>query len=147
MKVELQAQLFERYPLTLRKPGEEGDNPGANRPGPLDFWGIECGDGWFELLDRMLTDFEKHNQKLRKQGKSKGQWPRVLQIKEKFGSLRVYIEPYQAVTPKLHEAMVAAEPGVEHNLRDVWRRGGIPQRRVFTGDMRPLCATTRAGGL
>lgn len=112
MKVELQTKLFERYPLTLRKPcegGEEEDNPGANRPGPLDFWGIECGDGWFELLDRLLADFEKHNQKLRKQGKTKGQWPRVLQIKEKFGSLRVYIAPYQAVTPKLHEAMVAAE--------------------------------------
>lgn len=49
-------------------------------------WGFECGNGWFQLiynLSKEITDFCK----------KKGiEIPEVMQVKQKFGSLRYYYE-------------------------------------------------------
>lgn len=48
----------------------------------------ECGDGWYELIYNMLNDIQEYCIR---------EWvPAVkfLQIKEKFGTLRVYTESY-----------------------------------------------------
>jgi len=42
-------------------------------------WGCECGDGWFDILDRLFEKLEKLDVALH-------------QVKEKFGGLRVYFE-------------------------------------------------------
>ena len=42
---------------------------------------IECAKGWNDILENMFKEFIKENIKLR-----------ISQIKEKYGSLRVYIE-------------------------------------------------------
>jgi len=51
-------------------------------------WGFECGDGWFgllwelsETLEPLIADME---------GPS-AEWPRAVQVKEKFGGLRFYM--------------------------------------------------------
>jgi len=41
-------------------------------------WGIETGDGWIDLIDRMCQEL-----------KEKHPWVEFTQIKEKFGQLRV----------------------------------------------------------
>lgn len=50
---------------------------------PIEF-GIECGKGWYWLLDNLMdsiTSYCKNNNK---------EFPKVVQIKEKFGGLRFY---------------------------------------------------------
>jgi len=45
---------------------------------------LECGSGWFKLIDRLLYDIDKV-------GKETGKTVTVSQIKEKFGGLRIYL--------------------------------------------------------
>ena len=82
MRIELQAELRRRYPQSFRKPGE-GQPATA-----IDTWGVECGDGWFALIDRLAGDCERDINALILQGVPEKLWPRVTQIKEKTGSLR-----------------------------------------------------------
>ncbi len=44
------------------------------------FWGFECGDGWFKLIDDLCCCIIAHNDDVR-----------VDQVKEKFGQLRFYV--------------------------------------------------------
>lgn len=76
MTPERQNALYERYAqLLVHRPGQ-----GLHLP--MHF-GIECGDGWFDLVDRLLrlVQFRADHG---------GAQPAVLQIKQKFGSLKVY---------------------------------------------------------
>lgn len=78
MKTELQQPLFQKYPKIFRQ-----------RTLPMDqtcmCWGCECGDGWYDLLDRLCTKIQayvdEHNIKQ----------VEAVQVKEKFGTLRFYI--------------------------------------------------------
>ena len=46
-------------------------------------FGIQCGDGWFSLIDTLLHRVQVHADEV-------GSQPVVLQIKEKLGTLRVH---------------------------------------------------------
>lgn len=100
MQVELQVELLRRYPKFFRKPGKRLVNPevisGCEKrlqddTAPFDERGIECGDGWFALIDRLSRACEFEIEMLISQGVTKECWPRVAQIKEKFGGLRFYV--------------------------------------------------------
>jgi hypothetical protein len=77
MKKELELQLVEKYPDFFR---EYGGDP---RQTCLAF-GIECGDGWYNLIDALCRDLTK----LTKNGKKADII--VLQVKQKFAGLRFY---------------------------------------------------------
>lgn len=85
MTLELQAELLRRYPKFFRKPGKQDDMA------PFDERGVECGDGWFALIDRLCRAHENEIEMMASRGMVKERWPRVAQIKEKAGSLRFYI--------------------------------------------------------
>lgn len=62
MKVELQAELLRRSPKFFRPPGKRLIGPDVisglenqllDDVAPFDEHGIECGDGWFDLVDRL----------------------------------------------------------------------------------------------
>lgn len=54
---------------------------------PIAMFGIECGDGWFKLLDMLMRSIQSHIEC------NKDCPPvRVHQIKEKFGGLRFYYD-------------------------------------------------------
>lgn len=55
--------------------------------GPLNDGGIACGCGWEGIIDTLLYQIEETATLLNQP------WPVVTQIKEKFGSLRVYFKP------------------------------------------------------
>lgn len=79
MTPEREAELYSTYPrLLIHRPGQ-GEGL------PMQF-GIQCGDGWYCLIDRLLRNVQVHAD----QG---GVQPIVLQIKEKLGALRVYWRP------------------------------------------------------
>jgi hypothetical protein len=48
--------------------------------GPIQMFGIECGKGWFNILDQLFAKLEQLPQV-----------PIITQVKEKFGTLRVYV--------------------------------------------------------
>lgn len=81
MNKENSDKLRREFPRLLRK--------SVAHPAPLQFRGIEAGDGWYEIIHQLLTEIEA---KSVADGISKRKWPRVLQIKEKFGILRFYID-------------------------------------------------------
>jgi hypothetical protein len=73
-----QAKLVEKFPglFTKVEPAME----------PYDQRGIECGDGWYDLIEclaAVMTFRKIHN--------SDENNFRIAQIKEKFGGLRVYL--------------------------------------------------------
>lgn len=100
MKLELQEELFRRYPKFLRKPGKRFIGPETipdllerlqDDMSAFDERGIECGDGWFSIVDRLCGACEGEIDTLISQGVALECWPRVAQIKEKFGGLRFYV--------------------------------------------------------
>ena len=78
MKPELQKQLVEKYPKIF---GEVGSTPQQSCMA----FGIECGDGWYWLIDQLCKELQFNIDK-------NGQAQIVAaQVKEKFGGLRFYI--------------------------------------------------------
>lgn len=76
MRAELDRQLYEKYPDIFR----QKDLPMTQT---AMCWGIDCGDGWFEIIDTLcgwLTTLKKFT----------GAQVEATQLKEKFGSMRFY---------------------------------------------------------
>jgi hypothetical protein len=86
--------LCERYPKIFRASDFQQE--------PIDMWGFECNDGWFELLDTLCNKIQSHID-----WRSKNvQDPEALsnlqvvaeQVKEKFGCLRFYVSGGDDIT-------------------------------------------------
>ena len=100
MRIELQEKLFRRYPKLFRQPEMRLIDPdvAANSSAvfqddsaPFDQRGIECGDEWFSVVNQLSQACEAEINQLVSQGVAKHSWPRIAQIKEKFGTLRFYV--------------------------------------------------------
>jgi len=76
MKQELEQKLFKDHPAIFRQ-----------RKLPMTqtcmCWGIECGDGWYELLDNLCKELEAIHI-------ATGIKTEAVQVKEKYGTLRFY---------------------------------------------------------
>lgn len=86
MRLASQAALFKRYPRAFRLPGPADE--GAQRFSAFDERGVECGDGWLGLVDRLAQATEQEIASLAHAGTDASKWPRVAQIKAKMGTLR-----------------------------------------------------------
>lgn len=53
---------------------------------PYELFGVECGKGWYELIDPILNYIIEYNKKQKREEDK----IEVTQIKEKFGRLRIY---------------------------------------------------------
>lgn len=51
-------------------------------------WGLECGNGWYELIDALCAQIDRHLQACFDEGDRFN--VKVVQVKEKFGTLRFY---------------------------------------------------------
>ena len=81
MSPEKEQLLYERYPLIFANRNREG----------MFWYGIECGDGWFNIIDRLCNNIQKHINNLNRHEELVEQVV-VDQIKEKFAGLRFYCE-------------------------------------------------------
>lgn len=81
MKDELEQKLVQKYPGIFR------DYHGDMRQTCMT-WGFECGDGWFNLIDKLCSDITKICEK----NKKKNIEVIAVQVKEKFGGLRFYYD-------------------------------------------------------
>jgi hypothetical protein len=68
MSPELTQKLLDKYPKLFSS---------------KQFWGFECGDGWFDLLDYLCGAIKEHTYD--------SDEVTVDQVKEKFGRLRFYL--------------------------------------------------------
>lgn len=84
MNKELDKKLCEKYPLLFK-------NRYGDMKETLMCWGFECGDGWYPLLNalcrKLMWDGRDHEHKWVRQDP-----PVVVQVKEKFGGLRFYVD-------------------------------------------------------
>lgn len=78
MRIELEEKLVSKYPELFR----DKNSPPTES---LMCFGCECGDGWFEIINRACERISSHI-KNRKED-TDFRW---MQIKEKFGGLRLY---------------------------------------------------------
>ena len=139
MSPDLQATLMQRYPKFFRAPGlrlseVETDNAPDDRlvsnEGPFDQYGIECGDGWYAVVDRLCQACELEIEALIAKGVAHESWPRVAQIKEKVGTLRFYLagQATEALQSQIQQAEIetrstceqCGKPGLLRDGR--WRK-------------------------
>ena len=89
MKQELDALLCEKYPKMMV-------NRTKHMTETCMCWGFECGDGWYNILNLLMSNIQHHidwnNQNFEKGYTQYKQVPQVTldQVKEKFGTLRFY---------------------------------------------------------
>jgi hypothetical protein len=89
MRQELDKLLCEKYPKMMV-------NRNKNMQETCMCWGFECGDGWFNILNQLMSNIQHHidwnNQNFEKGYKQYKQVTQVTldQVKEKFGTLRFY---------------------------------------------------------
>jgi len=74
MRQELNERLFKAYPTLLP--------PNRSLMESLMAFGCECGDGWYPIIDKLFSNL------------SMDPSLEVIQVKEKFGGLRVYLNSY-----------------------------------------------------
>ena len=85
MHSEKQETLVSRYPEIFRD--YNGDPQRTCMA-----WGIECGDGWFDLIDTICKAIQNQTEHVNRL------WPNLkfgvvaAQVKEKYGTLRFYNE-------------------------------------------------------
>ena len=89
MRQELDQLLCEKYPKMMV-------NRNKSMMETTMCWGFECGDGWFNILNLLMSNIQHHidwnNQNFEKGYTQYKQVPQVTldQVKEKFGTLRFY---------------------------------------------------------
>jgi hypothetical protein len=76
------------------------------------FWGFECGDGWYDILDNLCGAIKEYTYD--------GDDLYVDQIKEKFGRLRFYLSKEDDV---IHGMVTLAEYMSGHTCETCGKRG------------------------
>ena len=89
-------------------------------------YGMNCWEGWYGVIDDMLATIS-NSVRVRKTGNIK-----VVQIKEKFGMLRVYTDPYDVYTQGIIDM---AETVSKHTCE----RCGKPGELWSVGWSKTLC--------
>lgn len=85
MKKELQDKLFEKYPDIFCQKDLDMKQTAM-------CWGIDCGDGWYKLLDTLCENIQNRVQNVnRNKDEDQKLVCQATQVKEKFGGLRFYI--------------------------------------------------------
>lgn len=92
MSPELEKQLFEKYPELYAYKSEDG------KSSDMTHYGFSHGDGWFNIIDCLsatIADIMKNHpgrKHLTREEFDENVQVRVAQVKEKFGSLRFYVD-------------------------------------------------------
>jgi len=116
MREELQEQLKEKYPNVMK---EWGGDPRKTCMA----WGIECGDGWYDIIDELCAKLEPMGVV-------------AAQVKEKFGGLRFYINPVEEGDwDTIHNAINEAEA----KSYETCEKCGKPGKVVRGGWVSTLC--------
>lgn len=78
MRIELERELYKKYPKIFRQKD-------LSMKETCMCWGIECGDGWYKLIDDLCRKVQKYIDE------HDVEQVEAIQVKEKFGGLRFYV--------------------------------------------------------
>ena len=90
----------------------------------------ECGDGWISLIEEAKTIIAKYNQKLKEEDLDTEPLE-FIQIKEKWGGLRIYLNYYvPEIADQIHELEskslnICEHCGTNNNVKRDWTHGWI----------------------
>jgi hypothetical protein len=93
--------------------------------------GFECGNGWFPIINSLCyqiqNHIDNHNKYVKKYDKKGTPIPQfvALQVKEKFGALRIYSQGGDAFC----EGVIAFAESISTHFCEICGKGGI----LFTG--------------
>lgn len=125
MREELDKKLCEKFPLIFK-----------NRHEPMTktamCWGLECGDGWYDLIDVLCSNIQHHIDWHNRYQEEKIEQPVAFQVKEKFGGLRFYVDGGDA---HIHGMISMAESISYHICEECGNRGKVRNG----GWIRTLC--------
>lgn len=130
MHSRLEQKLAEEFPFMKRNPAALKEQPAMDLYGAF---GCECGDGWYELIKEMCAEIAAVYANL---GVEIGFVP--VQVKEKFGALRVY----GASTPEMQDELEAILDKYEEKSKTVCELCG--ESGIWRRDLswkRTLCET------
>lgn len=114
MSPELDKKLCEKYPKIFA-------NRNGNPQETLMCWGFECGDGWYDLIDTLCGWLQFNTDKNGHLPKYASQVVAV-QVKEKFGGLRFYVEGASEV----QYAAISFAEAMSYKICDVCGAPGKP---------------------
>ena len=101
MSPELEMRLIKSYPMLYKQAG-------LPMTQTCMCWGMECDDGWFSIIDGLSKKIEFWNEC------HPDQRVEAVQVKEKYGSLRFYIDNYVDEVEKwIEEADLESEKTCE----------------------------------
>lgn len=128
MNKELQIKLAEAYPKIFK-------NIGGDKMVTCMAWGIECNDGWYNLLDTLCYTMQQHctatntryiietdKYEFIEEGDPEYVQVVAAQVKEKLGTLRFYVDGGDAST----EAMIELAEAMSGRICELC---GSPARR------------------
>lgn len=87
MNAKLEDSLVREFPSVFEN-SRVRDYPGASG---FKYFGCDCGDGWYIILRQLCTTLSRHFREVARITGEKLPF-KFLQIKEKFGALRIYYE-------------------------------------------------------
>lgn len=100
-------------------------------------WGFSCRDGWFQILMRLSERIEADLQAMREAGTPAEKLPHALQVKEKFGGLRFYMDRQ---SEKWTDWIKEAEAESLETCEWCSAPGTLYERRGYMQTMCDLCA-------
>lgn len=120
MKQELDDYLCNKYPKLFI----ERDLPATET---CMCWGFACGDGWFNILDQLCQNIQRHLDWKNRDSEVVAQVV-VEQVKEKFGTLRFYYrggDDYVRGLVSMAESMTEVTcESCGSGAKTVWPKGG-----------------------
>ena len=119
MKPELDKQLTETFPEIFQPRYMKN-----HRETPLEYFGFECGDGWYSLIYNLCKELMGVPHPA----------PTAAQVKEKYGTLRFYVD-HGTIE---HENIIAHYEQLSSKTCEVC---GEPGYRRAGGWIRSLCET------
>lgn len=119
MNIELDKKLCSTYPEIFR-------DRFADKQTTAMCWGFECGPGWYKLIDGLCRDIM---QVCRETGCEP---PVATQVKEKYGTLRFYV---QSATDEVYKLIDLAEELSSTYCEEC----GLPGKIRKGGWIRTLC--------
>ncbi len=143
MSPELDSKLCEKYPKIFV-------NRYADIRTTAMCWGFECGDGWYNIIDALCANIQGYitrtndwRERLLKDNpynnKIPDELPQVVavQVKEKFGGLRFYVDRSDSVV----DALISMAESMSYRTCEVC---GSPGKSRNGGWIRTLCDTHAA---
>ena len=103
-------------------------------------WGIACGVGWYEIIDELCGNLHKLFTELELTGED---YPAVEQVKEKYGTLRFYIDLTRKMSSDDKEKVYQFIRNAEHRSSITCEKCGKPGEEAPGSWIKILCGVCR----